>query len=372
MDKISSAILIPSRFLTRLARDRRGTVAVILALALFAIVGFAGLGTEVASWYYTKRAMQGAADSAASSAAAELAAATSAGSTASSTQIANTGRSVSATFHFTNGISNTTVSVNNPPATTTSLNTCSFPFSAFNCYVEVLISQPQTPLLSSLFVSTGPTIQARAVALANIAVADQGCVLALDRNADVGLQTSGSPSLTFNSCALYVNSSLDPGAVSMNGNPSISAGSAYIVGSVSGSGLTTAHGLYTGVNPINDPYASASVPWPSPRPNASSGQNCDQNNYSGGGTISASSTKAYVFCNGLTVVGNAYIVDQGSVDLHSGTINAPPSSGCATTGGVCTQLIAYTITFKGNSTFNSNCSSAGTKQLNTTNGTLVM
>jgi hypothetical protein len=217
------------------------------------------------------------------------------------------------------------------------------------------------------------------------------------------------------------------------------------------------------VNPINDPYASASVPWPSPRPNASSGQNCDQNNYSGGGTISASSTKAYVFCNGLTVVGNAtlnlcpgvYIVDQGSVDLHSGTINAPPSSGCATTGGVtiilandtggapaditvngnfnlnitapttgptagialfqdrvscpgcgnklnggsssnitgaiyfptnavsysgssatggavCTQLIAYTITLKGNSTFNSNCSSAGTKQLNTTNGTLVM
>jgi hypothetical protein len=80
------------------------------------------------------------------------------------------------------------------------------------------------------------------VALANIAVADQGCVLALDRNADVGLQTSGSPSLTFNSCALYVNSSLDPGAISMNGNPSISAGSAYTVGSVSGSGLTTAHG----------------------------------------------------------------------------------------------------------------------------------
>jgi Flp pilus assembly protein TadG len=157
MDKISSAILIPRRFLTRLARDRRGTVAVILALALFAIVGFAGLGTEVASWYYTKRAMQGAADSAASSAAAELAAATSGGSTASSTQITNTGRSVSATFHFTNGISNTTVSVNNPPATTTSLNTCSFPFSAFNCYVEVLISQPQTALLSSLFVSTGPT-----------------------------------------------------------------------------------------------------------------------------------------------------------------------------------------------------------------------
>jgi hypothetical protein len=318
-------------------------------------------------------------------------------------------------------------------------------------------------LLSALFMSTGPTITGRAVALANVTAADQGCVLALDRNSDVGLTTSGSPSLTFNSCALYVNSPLSPGAVSMNGNPSISTAAAYIAGSVSGSGLTATDGIFTGVNPIGDPYADVSVPWPSPKPNASTGANCNQNNFSGGGTISASSTKAYVFCNGIKITGNAtlnlcpgiYIVDKGSLDFHSGTLNAPPSSGCATTGGVtlilsndaggvpadvtingnfninmtapttgstagialfqdriacagcsnkinggstsnitgaiyfptnaveysggastggavCTQLIAYTITFKGNSTFNSNCNSAGTKTINFTNGTLVM
>ena len=55
---------IKSAFLAVL-HDRSGTIAVLLALALSAIVGFAGLGTEVASWYYTKRAMQGAADAAA-------------------------------------------------------------------------------------------------------------------------------------------------------------------------------------------------------------------------------------------------------------------------------------------------------------------
>jgi Flp pilus assembly protein TadG len=444
--------------LVRVLRDRSGAAAVILALAVSAIVGFAGLGTEVAAWYYTKRAMQGAADAAASSAAATLAANTS----ATSTQMQDVGKSVAATMHFTDGTANTTVSINNPPATTTSLNTCSSPFSAFNCYVEVVINQPQTPLLSALFLSNGPTITARAVALANIRAADQGCVLALDRNSDVGLTTIGSPSLTLNSCAIYVNSSLDPGALTMGGSASISALAAYVVGGISGGGLTTTDGTYTGVNPINDPYANATVPWPSPRPVASSGQNCDQNNWSGGGTLSASSGKAYVFCNGIKITGNAtlnlcpgvYIVDQGSVDLHSGTLNAPPTSGCATTGGVtiilandtggappditvngnftlnitaptsgptagialfedrvscpscgnkinggstsnitgaiyfpnnavnytggsstggavCTQLIAYTITFKGNSTFNSNCGSAGTKPIDSTNGTLV-
>src|SRR6195256_5602401 len=131
-------------------RDCRGAVAVMLAIALSAIVGFAGLGSEVASWYYTKRAMQGAADSAATTAAAALAAATPSGSPVTSTQLTNAGRSVAATFNFANGTASTTVAVNNPPATTANLNACSSPFSAFNCYVEVIITQPQTALLSAV------------------------------------------------------------------------------------------------------------------------------------------------------------------------------------------------------------------------------
>ena len=38
-----------------------------LAVALIGIVGFAGLGSEVAAWYFTTRSMQAAADSAAAS-----------------------------------------------------------------------------------------------------------------------------------------------------------------------------------------------------------------------------------------------------------------------------------------------------------------
>ena len=466
MSSIHLVFRRPARLFADVLRDREGAVAVLLAIALSAIVGFAGLGSEVASWYYTKRSMQGAADSAATTAAAELAAATISGSSVTSTQLTNAGRSVAATYNFPNGTASTTVAVNNPPATTANLNGCSSPFSAFNCYVEVVISQPQTALLSALFMSTGPTITSRAVALANVTAADQGCVLALDRNSDVGLTTSGNPSLTFNSCALYVNSPLTPGAVSMNGSATINTAAAYISGSLSGSGLTATDGIFTGVNPIGDPYAGVSVSWPSPKPDASSNKNCDQNGYKPkkDETISATSGKPYVFCNGIKITGGTtvnlcpgtYIIDQGALDLQSGTINAPPSSGCGGTSGgvtiilsndnggapadvkingnfnltitaptsgaysgialfqdrlacagcsnkinggstsnitgaiyfptnaveyaggasaggaVCTQLIAYTITFKGNSTFNSNCNSAGTKTINFTNGTLVM
>lgn len=51
------------------ATDCSGAVAVPAAIALLVILGFAGLGSEAASWYVAKRSMQGAADTAASSAA---------------------------------------------------------------------------------------------------------------------------------------------------------------------------------------------------------------------------------------------------------------------------------------------------------------
>src|SRR5438105_1807657 len=172
----------PLRVIRRLVHGRRGAAAILLAMALSGIVGFAGLGTEVAAWYFTTRSMQSAASAAAASAAAELAAATVGGSSISNDQLQHTGRAVSATFNFSNGVSSTTVTVNHPPATTTGLNSgnCDSRLTGFNCYVEVLISQPQTPLLSALFMSTGPTIATRAVAQANTGAASTGCVLALN------------------------------------------------------------------------------------------------------------------------------------------------------------------------------------------------
>ena len=250
------------RVIRKLARDRRGATAILMALALSAIVGFAGLGSEVASWYYTTRSMQSAADSAAESAAAALAAAWVSSGTAQCPTSGNfcqdTARAVAATFNFANGTSSTTVTVNNPPTTTTHLTTCSSPFSSYNCYVEVIISQPQTPLLSAVFMSSGPTIQSRAVAFANTKAADTGCVITLNKTASQALQNSGSGNLTFNNCALCDNSNASD-ALYVGGSGSISAQAAYVVGNVSGT-VSTTDGTYTGMNPALDPYANVASP----------------------------------------------------------------------------------------------------------------
>src|SRR6267154_1669834 len=144
MPSILSLLNRPLPVVARLFRDRRGAAAVLLAIALSGIVGFAGLGSEVASWYYTTRSMQGAADSAAATAAAALASTTSTGSTITLAQLSNAARSVTSTFNFRDGTGGTTVTVSNPPATTTNLDSsrCAAPFTGFNCYVEVIISQP--------------------------------------------------------------------------------------------------------------------------------------------------------------------------------------------------------------------------------------
>ena len=46
--------------------------------------------------------------------------------------------------------------------------------------------------------------------------------------------------------------------------------------------------------------------------------------------------------------------------------------GASSGGAQCTQLVADKIEFTGGSTFNSNCTSAGTKTIAITNGSLVM
>src|ERR1700720_764555 len=134
------------RAFRRLLRDRRGAAAVILAITLPWIIGFASLGSEVAAWYFTTRAMQGAVDAAAESAAAELAAATVSGSltTSITDQLSHTGRAIAATFNFSNGVSNTTVAVNRLTTTGTGLDAtkCDSRMTAggtspYGCYVEV-------------------------------------------------------------------------------------------------------------------------------------------------------------------------------------------------------------------------------------------
>src|SRR5207248_10789955 len=179
----------------------------------------------------------------------------------------------------------------------------------FNCYVEVIITQPQTPLLSAVFMSTGPTIKARAVAKANMSVTDQGCVVTLNRTASRALQNTGSGALTFTACALYDNSNASD-ALYQGGSGSISTSAAYVVGNSSGA-ITATDGIHTGMNPTNDPYA-----WvPSPTGynddsacgyGSANGKGLDKlfgNNYNGTSKITTNSSTTIINPTGCSIFG---------------------------------------------------------------------
>jgi hypothetical protein len=224
-----------------LSRDQAGAAVVTLALSLTGIAGLAGMGTEAANWYFTQRAMQGAADAAARTAAA--AKSNGAGSDAYTTQA----KSVAANFGFPAG----TVTVHSPPSAGS--------HTADGNAIEVVISQSQTQFMSRMFMDNGPNIQARSVALANVSLTAPACVVALDTHNTTGLNTTGNPHLGFNGCSLYVNAA-GTTAATVAGSAVINARAAYIAGSVNGAGLHTTDGTFTGVDPLKDPYASAPSP----------------------------------------------------------------------------------------------------------------
>lgn len=151
-------------------RDESGSYAIIAAVAMPVLVGAAGLGTEASWWFYSQKNMLSAADSAAVSAA-----------TATST-VTIEGRGVAATYGFVNGINGVTVAVNKPPS--------SGGYTSSPNAVEVIITQSQNRLFSSIFSPGQVVLTARAVALANNAAS--GCVLALNATANPAVTVKGS------------------------------------------------------------------------------------------------------------------------------------------------------------------------------------
>jgi hypothetical protein len=274
--------------------DRSGAATLTLALTFTLLVGFAALGTEVAEWYSIRRTMQGAADSAAYSAA------TAKWNGATTAAYTSEGKSVTASYGFTDEVAGAVVTVNSPPA--------SGSHTADANAVEVLISRPQPLQLARMFLSGPPTLNTRAVATVN--AAGNACVLALDRSNVTDVSDNGNTTLNMANCNLWVNSPSNS-ALNLVGQATIYANAAFISGNYTTSGqaaLHTTNGTFTGAAPANDPYADVAIP---------SYTGCNQNNYSLTGNKTASFTPGssgiMVFCGGLSVSGGS------SVSLSAGT-----------------------------------------------------
>ncbi|MGE5200540.1 MAG: pilus assembly protein TadG-related protein [Acidobacteriota bacterium] len=305
----------------RLIAERRGATAVILALALVSILGFAGLATEVSLWYFTKRDMQDAADSSAYSAAAAKY------KGENKQEFTAEADSVAGKFDFVHDVGGVTVTVNNPPA--------SGNYTTDSNAIEVIITEPQTEFVSALFLANPPTVAARAVALTG--TPGNGCVLALDGAAVDDVFNVGNVNVTMKGCDIYDNSP-SSSALTVSGTASVSANGAYIVGNYTtaggGSFTTTPQPTGDGTNvnwsaPIADPYASYLQALKVP-----TSSDCTYHNqkYNAGATIDASSFRdGQVFCGGLNITGNStvnfpagvFYIKDGSLSVGGGsTLNA--------------------------------------------------
>ncbi|CDX20811.1 conserved hypothetical protein [Mesorhizobium sp. ORS 3324] len=384
----------------RLHRGEGGNVAIVFALTLPIVVGGAGLGVETSYWYYSSLKLQSTADAAAYAGAIEkIQGSDTAAITAAATQSATD-----------NGLGNGTIVVNTPPT--------SGPNTAKKA-VEVILNQNLDRMFTSIFTQTKVPERARAVAL--ITDASKACVLALDPSASQSVLFSGSTSVKLSGCSV-MSDSIASDALKVQGSAGLQADCLISVGGVSLSNpvTTVCKTPITKALPASDPFSSLPAPAASGScqkvNNGKTTQTLQPGTYCSGMDLSGNVTLSpgtYVVQGGLKVNAGAVIQGDGVTIYMTGsntvsmngnatvTLSAPTSgtysgvlfygdrtgssaqstfNGTATsllTGAIyfprqqvnylgnfsgkngCTQVVADTIQWSGNSTINQDCSSLG-------------
>ncbi|WP_027146823.1 pilus assembly protein TadG-related protein [Mesorhizobium sp. WSM3626] len=385
-------------------RSRAANVATIFALTLPIVVGAAGFGVETSYWYYNSLRLQATADAAAYAGALEKIA-------GSDTPTIVAAATQSATD---NGLGNGTIVVNTPPT--------SGPNIAKKA-VEVVLGQNLDRMFTLIFTQSQVPEQARAVAL--ITDASKACLRALNPSAPQSVLFSGSTSMTLNGCVIMTNS-IASDAIKVQGSAALTADCLISAGGVvlNNPVTTICKAPITQALPIPDPFASVPAPAASnPCQNVNGGkstQTIQPGTYCSGMSLNGNVTLSpgvYVVQGNLKINAGAVIQGDGVTIFMAGsstvsmngnatvTLSAPQSgtysgmlfygdrtgtaaqstfNGTATsllTGAIyfpkqqvnylgnfsgnngCTQVVADTIQWSGNSTINQDCSSLGMKDI---------
>jgi Putative Flp pilus-assembly TadE/G-like len=279
-----------NRALSHFHADAVGNTAVMFALTAPILLGGVGLATDAGLWESAHRKLQDAADSAAISAVVGFQA---------GVDVTTQADAVAASYNFVNGVSGTTVTAHWPPQ--------SGAYTGNKSAVEVIVSQPQARLFSSIFGGQKVNDHGRAVALQT----GNACVLALDQAAAGAVSAQGSVGVNANNCNIYSDSN-SSSSVNAGGSATISARQIGAVGAFSGqSSMTTTNGFYHG-GVLTDPYAYVTPP---------SFSGCDQNNFTAKSTVTI---YPGVYCGGMKLNANAnvtlspgiYFIDQGSLSVN--------------------------------------------------------
>jgi hypothetical protein len=235
----------PSRpwkaFFRRAVSDRRGNVAVLFALALPMIIGGAGFGVETTLWYYKRLALQTAADTAAFSAAVERRS----GSTDSLVQSVATQVAIENGYDSADGA----IEVNQSD-------------QSGGGSVEVIVHAEIQRVFTKLFNPSPVPLAGRAVA--TYSDASSACILALDRTAGKAANFSGTADLKLTGCSVMSNSSAS-NALNVQGSAKLRTDCAIAVGGVTATtGLTLTECTASVINapPVGDPFKDRPAPTP--------------------------------------------------------------------------------------------------------------
>jgi len=275
---------------------RSGAVAIQVGIMLVAIIGFVSLGTEIVLLLATSRHMQSAAD-------AGVLAAVSARSRGYPADYTQEALAFAVAAGFVNGVDGTTVQINSPPA--------SGNFTTASGAVEVVIAQPQTLPLASIFHPDPFVVRARSVARSS---GNGACILALDGAASGSLPMNGATVANFTNCGVSVNST-SAQAVSLLGGAILNTSHLDIVGGYSLSGGATINatdGIKTGAAVTPDPYASYVMP---PLPAGP----CLQTGFNPAASITI---PAGIYCDGIFVrAGVVVTLAPGTYWIAGGTLS---------------------------------------------------
>jgi Flp pilus assembly protein TadG len=251
----------------RFWRDRRGVVAIAVAVLLPVLIGFAGLGVEVGLWFAIQRQNQSAADAAAISAALEYAAQIESGATTNpaATAAANT----AAAYNL----------FSNPNCSTSGTTNCTL----YPCYgfsggsscnpsnsngilgaVKVVLTEPLNTTFANLVTSIwGPNIDVVNVTTGAIAAfpmlpGGRTCLLAVGGN-NISLVPAGA-TLNLPNCALASLSTSGSSIVlSGSGNPNINAAAIATAGNVQITGGSSLPPHTYTYFPLQDPYKNVTT-----------------------------------------------------------------------------------------------------------------
>jgi len=264
-------------------------------------MGSAGICFDVGYLEHAQREMQTAADAAATAGAQEIVS----GALSSVSSAAQLGAT---TNGFTNGSSNVTVTINNPPL--------SGYYAGNSSAVEAIITQSAPTFFMRAFSINAATVYARAVAAQ---VTSPNCVFALDPSLSDALEANNDATVNVG-CGVIDNSSSSSAAFA-TGSASINATAINVVGGAS----TNNNGSFsptpkTGVLPLSDPLIAIVAPTVG---------GCTYTNYPNPGSMGGQTVTLYpgTYCNGINIANGmtgiftsgTYIISGGGMNIAGGS-----------------------------------------------------